>query len=119
MKHQADKENKQLRLISWKRRGLQESRGLEKSSAAAFDCCSSQRGYRERSRRANTGGIKHSRVVTAVVPVASLAAVKMTDMREEEKNQRGATRGSGGGVALRIKCVSWRWSPGRCWRCYR
>lgn len=37
-------------------------------------------------------------MATAVVPVASLAAVKMTDPREEEKNQRGATRESGGGT---------------------
>lgn len=36
-------------------------------------------------------------MATAVVPVASLAAVKMMDPREEEKNQTGATRESGRG----------------------
>lgn len=42
MKHSADKESKQPGLISWKKQGLGESRGLEKSAvAAAFDCRSS------------------------------------------------------------------------------
>lgn len=46
-------------------------------------------------------------MATTVVPVASLAAVKMTDPREEEKNQRGATRESGGdgGGSQDVVCV--------------